>query len=1128
MSTRWTENQKRAIDARFGNTIVSAAAGSGKTAVLVERVINMITDSDCPIDIDKMLIATFTNAAASEMRERIHNALIQRLDESPESSLLQRQLMLLNGASINTIHAFCQNLIRNNFDVLGISSNFEIGDETTLAMIKQTCINEVLDKYYNDKCDDFLALVDGFGGKRDDSAVLEMILKIYNFAMSTPFPEQWLSEAVGKFLTIGDENEYITDIWGRQLLEKIKLDLGGMVNSYDNAISIIESSDGLESYYSTFCDERDMLFGLLKKCNATWNEMYEFVWSVSFTTLPRKAKGADEAAVAAVKAIRDGVKKDIGKIRDIFYATASEICKDNKTTGRLVGIITDITIDFANLYSQKKLDKNMLDFNDLEHYAIKLLTSDAAISAELQKKYAEILVDEFQDTNGVQAKIFEIISNGNNLFVVGDVKQSIYGFRNAQPKIFMDKLNIGYGNKVILSHNFRSCEGILDFVNYIFEPIMSAEVGEVAYSDDERLVCGNPSHESGKNAVEVHILEKNFNDADLTDEELQNDDISREAMFVARRIIKLVEAEKREIFDKKAGIKRPVEYRDIVILSRTTSGVSSVFSKQLADFGVPVYSEETGGYFMSVEIATIIAFLKILDNPLQDIPVIAVLRSPMFMFSDDELANIRTKSKKESFFNLLKQSENKKCIDFIKKYYEYCDIKAYSSIEYLIRHILEDTGYYSFVGTMPGGDMRMANLRLLCERAGAFESREYRNIFDFLQYIDSMTESGIEYSSAKVISQNDNVVTIMSIHKSKGLEFPVVFLVGCGRIFNKTDLREKILYDLNMGIGADFIDTKRNIKYKTISKIAIEQKKSAELLSEQMRVLYVAITRPRDMLFIVGSAKNVYDKIEKWQNSVITPYAVSKCNTFLDWIGLAVADKNIIEVHNADDIFGGGAVVCDKISDMVIEDDFSLQIAERLSYAYPYANAKKIHSKMSVSDAVYLGNRKIKLAVPDFRKKTSISAATRGTVIHFVMQNLDIENTSSIQSIRAQVDDMVNKDMLCEDFGAVVDCDAIFNFFESDLGKRLKASKNVKREFKFFVDMPASIIVPDLEEELQQETILLQGVVDCYFEEEDEIVIIDYKTGINREEYQKQLDFYAFALSKALNKNIKETFVFSV
>jgi len=1135
MSATWTTEQQRAIDIRGTNTLVSAAAGSGKTAVLVERVIKRITDIENPTQIDRMLIATFTNAAAAEMRTRIHSALMQQLEKQPDNKLLQRQLTLLGHASITTVHSFCQNLIRNNFHKLGISANFEIADETALSIMRTSALDEVMEKSYIDITPAFEILVDGFGGKRDDTSLTTLILKIYNFAQSTPFPTEWLDNASNKFIVPNDKNanDYITDTWGRDLLSRIKLDLYGMMALYDSAIETIECSVGIDKYLDTFILERDMLEGLAKKCDGSWDEMFYTINNTSFGTLPRKSKEADDTSVKYVQEIRNTVKKKI--LNNVFYATAEEICEDNKILGEVVKKLCDLTKEFDLCYSQKKRDKNLLDFNDLEHFAIKLLTDDTSTSDELKEKFDEVLVDEYQDTNGVQAKIFETIARGNNLFMVGDVKQSIYGFRNAQPKIFIDKYSrytkIGNddGTKIMLSHNFRSCKGILDFVNHIFERIMSVEVGEVVYSNDERLVFGGLLPKNSTQPVEVHIIEKSIDDdSDLTDEELQNDEITREAMFVARRIVTLIEIEKPIIFDKELQANRPIKYSDIVILSRKTNGVSSVFLEQLATMGIPVYSEETGGYFMSLEIATMLSFLQIIDNPLQDIPMLAVMRSPMFLFSNEELARIRGINKKRPFYELLKLSTDEKSINFINKLEEYKKIAGYSSIEYLLRHILSDTSYLSFVGTLPNGVQRMGNLRLLCERAGRFEMQEYRSIFDFISYINTMIEGKQDYSVAKIISQNDNVVKIMSIHKSKGLEFPAVFLVRCGGRFNKTDLTSSVLYDLEMGIGSDFIDANRSIKYPTISKMAIAEKKRLEMLSEELRVLYVALTRPKELLFVVGSANKVQDKLLNWGNSNAMPYTVAGQNTFLDWIGIALGNSDIIQVHSANEIMldnREGIAVLSEIAENNLTTDYSDEIANRLTYIYPHYESRKVPSKMSVSEAIKTSNNAIKLNKPQFTQKSEkMSAATRGTIIHFVLQNIDIAKTSTFDEIKTQLDNMVKGEMLSEEFLSVVDIGALVGFFTSDLGLRMRASKNVRREVKFFVDIPANEIIDGIDN--IDETVLLQGVVDCYFEENDGIVVIDYKTGKMQDEYKKQLDFYANGLSKILGKKVVGTYIY--
>ncbi len=1127
MSIVWTNEQQRAIEAHGKNILVSAAAGSGKTAVLVERVIKAITDEQKPVMVDRLLIVTFTNAAAGGMQIKIHKALREMLDKNSDNPHIAKQLALLPRATITTVHSFCKDFLKNYFYKAGIPANFEIGDETQLSILRTMALDEVLEKRYENPSSGFEALVDGFGGKQSDNLLSEIVLKLYNFTQSIANPGHWLKCARNKFYCEG------FDEWSLFILNSLKDEIGGMLNAYGNAITVIESSTGIDKYLESFTAEHNMLSVMLEKCSGTWDEMKSFLDEIRFDALPRKSKDADDSAAAYVQGIRNSIKKQISKIKDTFYATENEIKNDNQMLAGVVGELCSIVSDFSDTYSRLKRERNLLDFDDLEHFTLRLAL-DPEISQEIKNKFDEIMVDEYQDTNGVQEAIFKAISKGDNLFMVGDVKQSIYGFRNAQPSIFTAKSkdyksNPDAGELILLSHNFRSSKNIIDFVNNIFSKIMSSNIGGLDYTEEHRLIGSRDT----EGVVELHIIDKKLEEGDeYTDEELLTDEIAREAMFTAQRIASLVEVEKPLIYDEKEQKSRCLQYRDIAILSRKNKGVSEIFAEQLSAHGIPFYCEdETGDYLISQEISAILSFLKIIDNPLQDIPLLAVMRSPMFLFTEEELAQIRQKSNL-SFYHAVCECNSKKCKDFLSLLSYYRDLAGEEKIEFLIRKILSDTGYLSFVSTLPDGEKRAANLRLLCERAGRFEADTHKSLFEFLNYIDAMQEYSYGYSSAKTTGQNDNVVSLMSIHKSKGLEFPVVFLVRCGEKFNKTDLNSTLQYDADLGIGCDFIDISRGIKYPSISKLAVSLKKNFSLLSEEMRVLYVALTRAKDMLYIVGSCPNPEKKAAEWKSSDTLAYTVSRYNTFLDWIGIALgneADKTA-RFHTASDILiqSRENVKINDFTEGIPAEKYSEQIARRLEYKYPYAEAANIPTKLPVSKAIGQVQYEINLKKPVFiEKRDKMSAALKGTIIHFILQNIDINKTGNENEIKRQLEEMVEKGMLNSEFKDIISPEALAAFFASDIGKRMRAAEEVHREVRFFVEIPAYEIFEALGDNVKNEIILLQGIVDCYFVEKGELVIIDYKTGrSDRAEYEKQLEFYAKGLSRLLNKKVKETVLY--
>ncbi|MCK9478056.1 MAG: helicase-exonuclease AddAB subunit AddA [Firmicutes bacterium] len=1131
MSIKWTDEQQKAITEKGKNVLVSAAAGSGKTAVLVERVIQLITDKQNPITIDRLLIVTFTNAAANGMQIKIHKKLQNLLEKSKENKHIANQLVLLPKATITTVHSFCQDLIRNNFLKLGLNASFEIGDDTQLSILREKALAQTLEMRYENSSKAFEGLVDGFGGKKDDKSLSDIIMNLYYFTQSVANPKQWLETAKDNFCDQG------FDLWSKYILLSLKEEIKGMIKSYDSAIDAIISDIDLHAYHDTFVAERGLLENILFKCSGGWDEMREFICSIKFVTLPRKGKNADDAKANFAKKIRDNVKKSIKNACDTFYSSAQSIKADNIELSEIIGELCSIVWDFTQLYSELKRDRNLVDFNDLEHFSLKLL-EDNEISKQVKDKFAFVLVDEYQDTNGVQEGLFQAVSTGDNLFMVGDVKQSIYGFRNAQPSIFTQKAeryrkDPKRGTLINLFHNFRSDDNIISFANNVFYKIMSEHIGNVNYTDGHGLKGVGKS--STQSEVEINLIEKKFEFSDeySVEEQLSND-MEREAMFVARRIRKLVEVEKPLIPDESTGKTRRLQYRDIAILARKNKGISDVFSQQLDAFNIPFYCEdEKGDYTESFEVSIILSFLSVIDNPIQDIPLIAVMRSPLFSFDDEQLVRIRNMVSERPFYNAVCADNSFESKAFLQALDKYRKVSKDEKIEYLIRKILSDTGFLSYVATLSDGETRIANLRLLCERAGRFESDTHKTLFEFLSYLSAMKEHSYSYSVSKTSAQNDNAVKIMSIHKSKGLEFPAVFFVRCGEMFNKTDLRSPLQYDIDFGIGCDFIDIRRGIKYPNLSKTAISQKKLYSLLSEEMRIMYVALTRAQHLLFVSASCNNIEKKLCDWENSSPLPYTVALQNTFIDWIGIALGEqmRMLGKVHVPHEILAQNeekpaieTYAADKASDTA----YSKEIAERLEYEYPYKDAKYIPSKLPVSRAIGEVMYEVNLKTPEFlQKPAKMTAALRGTIIHFVLQNIDLSQTDSKQQIQNQLYEMVAKGMLSKDFANVVDIEKLFIFFKSDIGFRMKSSPEVKREVKFFVDIPADKIINDLDKSVANETILLQGVVDCYFVEDGQLVIVDYKTGRpDRAEFQKQLDLYAMGLSKALNMKVKETILY--
>ena len=1117
MSTKWTTEQNEAITVRNCNTLVSAAAGSGKTAVLVQRVIDMVTDETNPVYINQLLIATFTNAAATEMKDRIYSALQRKIAENPDNSFLKEQLVLLGQAQISTIHSFCMNLIRENFHLLGIRHDFDIADEVRLSDIRKKAIEEVLENKYEEGDLAFYDTVDAFGGKKNDDNLSDIILSVYNFAESLPNPVKWLENCSANL----KNNDFIHQI--KNIMSKhINGVISSIVHEYEMALDVIENDADLSSYYDIYLNELNIFKEMLDE-NA--ENIKDKVDGFVFDRLPRKGKNADPISTDYVKKIRDNTKKQFLNICDICLYTDDEIYLEIEKMYPFVHTICSLVIEFRSIFASKKLADNLLDFNDLEHFAIKLLEENQDVRDYFKSFFKEIFVDEYQDTNGVQAYLFELLSNGKNLFMVGDVKQSIYGFRNSNPRYFIEKYNSydferpEVGRKINLAKNFRSSNGIINTVNVFFEKLMVEELGGVTYNKDHALVYGNDMIKDLECSIERYVINsKKSDNEDLEDED--TDKVRAEAIFVANRIHNLVEVQKQEIYDKNIDSFRNIIYKDIVILMRKTKNIASVYADVFADKNIPVYTAESGGYFNCVEIATIMSYLKIIENPLQDIPMLAVMRSPIFGFDDNLIANIRAENRNTHIYTLLKKSKEKSVVNFINEIEKLREFAKYNNIGAVIRKIVFDTGYYQFVGGLSNGEVRMMNLKLLCERANTFSQKGFKNISHFISYVNSMIEGDNEYSSPKLISENDNVVNIMSIHKSKGLEFPVVFLCESGLLFNKMDLSKPYVFDEKLGMAMNIVDVKRRLKYVPYVKKAICEKKKDELIAEEIRLLYVAMTRAKYKLIISGTVAFSENIIS---DCTTDAYNIKLKKNYLDMLLTNVKGLPDAKVYSISEVLNEQVEFFDENTVKVKKNDYEEffdSISKKLEFSYAYPDSKFVPSKRSISEMVS-ENDEINLEKICLNKK-EITSAQKGTLIHFVLQNIDLKSVGSAEAVALQVDNMIRNGIFDEEYKKIIDIDAIYAFFISDIGKRMLKSDCIYREFKFCVDIPAN----ELDYCADGETVLMQGVIDCCFLEDDGFVIIDYKTGSLKEKYKRQIELYKQCLEISTGKPVKETYIY--
>ena len=820
----WTKEQKDAITKKDSNILVAAAAGSGKTAVLVERIIRKIVNDG--IDIDKLLVVTFTSAAASEMRERVLEAIYKKLEEDPENENLQKQLVLLGKSSISTIHSFCLDVIRNNFYEIDLSSNFRIGTEEETELLKQEALEDVFEELYESEDKDFAKLIDTYTGYRGDEPLKEIVLNIFRFIQSAPFPEEWLENQVKKFEPTSESKDFSETDWGKILLQEIRDEVIDSIQSLKVYRNKCEKYPEMEKFTNCLSQDIDNLKVFEEKLRESWDGSFEYFSLFSFGRWPTDKKVTmslkDEA-----KSARDTVKKKLNDVASkILLYNSNEAFSDIYEMYETLRILKDVIFKFGKVYTDKKKDRNIIDFNDIEHYALKILTrknedgiyEPTEVAKKYQEKFVEIAIDEYQDSNQVQEYILNTVSRGNNIFMVGDIKQSIYKFRQACPELFLSKYNSfsldgnDKGLKIQLFKNFRSRENVLDFTNNVFENIMSKDLGDIDYTKEEFLNFG-ADYEEEKNSLgkaEIHIIDVKDEESEVQEDE-ENDSEERlekqeiEARFVANKIEELI-SKKTEIKDKKEGY-RPIKYRDIVILLRATSNVAPIFEKELLARNIPVFTDATSEYLDTIEIQTIISLLKILDNPIDDISLVSVLRSEIGKFTDNELVQIRLVNKESKFYYALQESKEKltgdikvKIENFLYKIDKWREESEYLNLAELIWKIYSETGFYEFCGLMPNGSLRQANLKMLFERAKEYEKTSFKGLFNFIRFIEKLRTGSGDMSAAKIIGENENVVRIMSIHKSKGLEFPVVFLSNASKKANLMDLSDNILLHQEIGL----------------------------------------------------------------------------------------------------------------------------------------------------------------------------------------------------------------------------------------------------------------------------------------------------------------------------------------
>ena len=1301
MPVTFTKEQQETIDARNASILVSAAAGSGKTAVLVERIIQMVKDPVHPVDIDRLLVVTFTSAAAAQMRERISQALSDAVDEHPENAHLTRQLTLIHHAQITTIDSFCLYLIRNHFDEIGLDPDFRVADEGEVRLLKRDVLDEMLEEYFargaessgedsatgdgsrpseaeegretgkgsetDGSCaGSFQEIVEYFSPQGNDKRLEEQLLSLYEFAMSYPWPEEWLQEHQKDY----DVPEGGLDAcpWVEELKSYVKMQLSEAEQLLEQALSLCREPDGPYMYLDTLLEDQERVAELSRA--EGFSELYEGFSSLSFGRISAKK----DAAVSQEK--RERAKELRGTVKDLltglkekyFYASAEAQEERMRACAPFVKELLELTLDFCHRFSEKKRERGILDFHDMEHLALQILIcrEDGKLSAtrtarQLRETYEEIMIDEYQDSNLVQEYLLLSISGEEdgryNRFMVGDVKQSIYKFRLARPELFMEKFDryrrletaekpgtaeksaaqgktaqVGSvcERRIDLKKNFRSRRQVTDSVNEVFSCLMGKDLGGVAYDADAALYPGAVFPDPCSAVQDPYRTEVLL----CVPGEDGMEEKEREAMAVAGRIREL--EGRLPVVDSETKQLRPARYSDMVILLRSPSGWDETFKKVLETCGIPVYISSRTGYFAATEVQTVLNFLRVLNNPLQDIPLFGVLKSPAAGFSDREIALIRAKKEKGRLYESLcacvqegqetgKKTEEAelraKAQAFLALLERFRNYAVYLPIHELIREFLEQTGYLYTASALPGGEQRRANLEMLLSKAESFEKTSYFGLFHFIRYMEQVEKYDVDYGEASLQDENADTVRIMSIHRSKGLEFPVCFVSGLGKRFNMQDIAKPVIVDMDLGIGLDYVDSVLRMKRGTLKKNVMAGKLQRDSLGEELRVLYVAMTRAQEKLILTGGlkaerAEKLKEEMEKAAvrekddgtlaegadtERLLPFFRRSGSSSYLDWLlpawqqtgqRMELVDasrllagqmekeqsreqqleglKQFLETEPA----GAGEIEETAAQDAAARDA-AARLSARLKSGYPHRNLERLYTKTTVSELKKAGmaeaaeeayhlfeEEEVVPYLPRFvRSEDKLGGAARGSAYHKALElfpfgswmarkdagragsgkenagkdrvSESAENGADRKALEALLDEMREQGRLLPEYREAVSPWRLEAFLKSALAARMgraDAAGLLHKEQPFVLGIPASELGEDFPGE---ETVLIQGIIDVYFEEDGELVVADYKTDavtqaeelVNR--YRVQLDYYARALEQLTRKRVKEKIIYS-
>lgn len=1162
---RLTKSQQAVVDDRGGALLVSAAAGSGKTKVLVDRLLSRICDINNPCNIDDFLVITYTNAAAAELRLKIAQALNKKLAEEPENRHLQQQMSRIYVADISTVHAFCANLIRSYAHVLDIPGDFRLIEETEAKVLQNKVLDGLLEQGYAASSADFNIMVETFGYGRDDRHLPEAILMANNAMRCRADMKRWVEDTL-RVLDISQYKDVMQTPWGMYIVSEFRDFLTQQVTRFQNARKEMRQYPIIEEKYAEVFEQNiGQLEQLLKY--ETWDDIYDHQIE-DFGKLKAVRAPEDVAVKDRLKDLRNKCWSDLRKWQQVFYAASDALLEDlGKVMPGACSLIR-FAEQFDRVYSDEKKRRKVLDFSDLEHLAIRFLTDrytgkPTAVAKEISKRYVEIMVDEYQDSNQVQEVIFEAISQaGQNRFMVGDVKQSIYRFRLADPTLFLQKYENypdymvarqGEPRRIVLSDNFRSRPEILAACNDVFRLIMRKAVGDLDYGNDEELRAGRSFPQLPYAPVEFHCLTS-------SDTELTTSKRDLEAEFVAQRIRKMLD-EQMLVTDESGDGLRPVRPGDIVILMRAVSSNAQTYLQAMEKLGIPAVCNRGGSLLDTTEVQILVSMLQIIDNPHQDIPLLTVLASPVFGFSPDALAQVRTRNRTGDYYDAINASAGQ-FDNFLQKLSQLRKDSCWMPLHDLVEEILEQTDMAAVFSAMPDGIQREKNLRAFIGFTVEFESNGSRSLSQLLWYLSNLQDSGEGLPMPQ--ANAEDAVTIMTIHKSKGLEFPVVFLCDLSHKFNMTDMQDLILVDDDLAVGCNRIDTERFIRYPTLAKKSIEWKKRKQSISEELRVLYVAMTRPRDMLIMTYYSKYLVNELISLNSQLTMPLSDELCagvNNPGKWLLLAalcrteagelleIVDGNCVSmVHQYpwlirfhDLVQGNMEIVVSPVTNNErIEEDN--ETVRWLNYQYPYKECCNIPAKLTATQLKgriqdqEVAEGAVSLGIGSrgqFRKANfltrNLTAAEKGTATHLFMQFAMYENCTSEEQVKNELQRLLASEFLTQEQAEAVSVDKISYFFRTELGKWLLSRKNLQREFKFSILVDADEYLP----RAAGEQVLLQGVVDCFDIDEDGITILDFKTdrisGNLKERtqyYRPQLETYAEALSKIYQLPVKKKILY--